>query len=109
MLRAAFFGGLFTWVRDGPQGAPGSVDSCGVSKAFEESRHLCVAASVALDFKLGDPPVMPDNRYECQVLGRRVWRQLHFSVTTTRIAAHYAAAGSVAARVFDFAPAALAR
>jgi hypothetical protein len=38
-----------------------------------------------------------------------VWRQLLFPVTTTKIAAHYTAAGSAAARVFDFAPAALAR
>ena len=37
-----------------------------------------------------------------------VWRQLLFPVTTTKSAAHYAAV-SAAARVFDFAPAALAR
>ena len=38
-----------------------------------------------------------------------VWRQLLFPMATIKTAVHYAAAGSVAARVFDFAPAALAR
>lgn len=38
-----------------------------------------------------------------------VWRQLLFPVTTIKSAAPYTAAGSSAARVFDFAPAALAR
>ncbi len=38
-----------------------------------------------------------------------VWRQLLLPVTTFRIAALYTAAGSAATRVFDFAPAALAR
>jgi|SRR5208283_3246587 len=43
--------------------------------------------------------------------GRRVvvWRQVLSPVTTSRIAAPYTAAGSAATRVFDFAPAALAR
>ena len=40
---------------------------------------------------------------------RIVWRQLLFPVTTTKIAARYTAAGSAEVRVFDFAPAALAR
>jgi hypothetical protein len=39
----------------------------------------------------------------------RVWRQLLFPVTTIKSAAPYTAAGSSAAGVFDFAPAALAR
>ena|SRR5208283_733643 len=38
-----------------------------------------------------------------------VWRQVLSPVTTSRIAAPYTAAGSAATRVFDFAPAALAR
>ena len=41
--------------------------------------------------------------------GTGVWRQLLFPVTTFKTAAHYTAAGSTAVRVFDFAPAALAR
>jgi hypothetical protein len=41
--------------------------------------------------------------------GTAVWRQLLFPMATIRTAAHYTAAGSVAARGFDFAPAALAR
>jgi len=49
--------------RDGPQGAPGSVDSCWVSKTFEHSRHLCVTRSVALNLELGDPSAAPGNRY----------------------------------------------
>ncbi len=40
---------------------------------------------------------------------RVVWRQLLFPMATIKTAVHYTAAGSVAARVFDFAPAALAR
>ena len=42
-------------------------------------------------------------------VGKSVWRQLLFPVTTSKIAALYTAAGSAATRVFDFAPAALAR
>ncbi|MGH9808183.1 MAG: IS110 family transposase [Terriglobia bacterium] len=47
---------------------------------------------------------------ELQAINRRiVWRQLLFPVTTIKSAALYTAAGSSAARAFDFAPAALAR
>ena len=38
-----------------------------------------------------------------------VWRQLLFPVTTFKIAAPYASAGSLAGRVFDLAPATSAR
>ena len=68
MLRAAFFGGLFTWVRDGPQGAPSSVDSYGVGEPFQKRCHRVVIASVAWDFNLGDQPTTPGNRYERHVL-----------------------------------------
>ena len=44
-----------------------------------------------------------------EMVNTRVWRQLLLPVATSRIAAPYASAGSAAARVFDFAPAALAR
>ena len=50
-----------------------------------------------------------DGHSRVSIQGTRVWRQLLFPMATIKTAAHYTAAGSVAARVFDFAPAALAR
>ncbi len=55
------------------------------------------------------PDIAVGDRLQFFAYSSRVWRQLLFPVATTKTAAHYYAAVSAAARVFDFAPAALAR
>ena len=72
-----------------------------------------LAPQYAIDARLALAVIAVESNFEPTARSAKgalgVWRQLLFPVTSTKIAARYASAVSLAARVFDFAPAASAR
>ncbi len=92
------------------------VTGTAVPAAMEATRTIPIVCPAMTDpvrdgfvASLAHPGVNLTGGYGLLTEAQVVWRQLLFPVTTTKIAAHYTEAGSAAARVFDFAPAALAR